>query len=241
MKKFKKIKLRVPRIPENAKIMSLLAIILVCAAPALVSVIDEKATFDTTYEKDIQAIPTGIEARLSWSADTPESTDKTFAILVEDNVITVALTTPASKAYVSSLTIYGFDPAIINGLVKLSLISDIEAKPLMTTMIGDVYKQFSFEAIDGVDGGYSYTPSSYDRVLIGGGDSTDLVFKYFGAALQESSIYTVSVVAEYGTAIHYGEIIVGATGALLLICALFATPFFGLGGYTGPKSKRRGA
>ena len=219
--------------------MSLMAIILICAAPALVSVIDEKATFDMTYEKDMQAIPTGINANLKWSADTPESTDKTFAVLVEDNVITVVLTTPASNAYLTAMTIYGFDPAIIDGLVKLSLISDIEAKPFMSTMLGGVYKQFHvFQAIDG---GYSYAPSSYDRALIGNGNSEDLAFNYNGAALHESSIYTVSVVAEYGTAIHYGEIIVGATGALLLICALFATPFFGLGGYTGPKSKRRGA
>lgn len=224
------------RLPSNAVIMSMMALMLIIGAPALVSAIDDEAATDVHYEKDIQVVSAGLDATLKWSADTPAETDKTFSVLVEDNTIIIALTTPASKAYITSLQIFNIDSATIDGLVSLDVVSDFNIKPYISTNVGGVYKQFhNFEAT-ATSGGFSYSPSSYDRVLLSSDDCFGFAIDFNGAFL-DSSIYTVTITAEYGTTIPYGEIIIGVTGVLLIVCAILATPWFSMNGLNIRKKK----
>lgn len=244
MKKFKKIKLRVPRIPENAKIMSLMAIILICAAPALVSIIDDSAQSDHmiamgSYTED----PTYGVLGLTWKADTPAEADKTISFLAaseNDGTNVFVLNALTSKAYFSSINsgIYVDSSDFAAGVSKIILHVDGDVKQIRLVPVVAPYSFASFKQIDDTN----TWVLDIDQVMLAklkANDANGSIQIYVGEDFDGTLSWTSETYAY--TTIPYGEIIVGATGVLLLICALFATPYFGLnGGYTGPKPKRRG-
>lgn len=235
MKKFKKIKLRVPRIPENAKIMSLMAIILICAAPALVSIIDDSDTQVMHTADGFKFVDRGTDNLFvqNWESETPENLIKTYTTSEIGSFI-FSFDSSAASDYVRVYEIRNLD--FDEGLTKIDIsvsepISSIRLKV-------DNIMFYVFEGVSDTD--FSLDVDQIAALNLTSGDSVSILI-YTLAEYDYGPGIIVDATTYYGTTIPYGEIIVGATGALLLICALFATPYFGLnGGYTGPKSKRRG-
>ena len=243
MKKFKKIKLRVPRIPENAKIMSLMAIILICAAPALVSVIDADSS-STSYDSPIVMPPRAL-SDIGFVADTPEEIVRTYSTLDYDGGYSTALDRTASAKYLAYESVV-FDKTEDMRFDKIVISVDGVIKNIQFTYVYNGLKVYAglftpvLDASGASTGVYEYVVSSLHQTRILSDGCTKI--GYGITFLPDNSLISWSVDYEFysNVSIPYGEIIIGATGALLLICALFATPYFGLGGYTGPKSKRRG-
>lgn len=239
MKKFKKIKLRVPRIPENAKIMSLMAIILICAAPALVSVIDDEQA--SNYNVEIPLDYTGFSASFDIGM-TSYSTEDSVATVVSDEGILVSSVDPTLVNSITAYRIYYLGDAF--GTADPSTISlavnDNPTSVLFRMIYSGGVSVFPMSADD--SGTYYVTLSSADKVFLSSQNVSQIMFFVQYEAGTAPAVFDADVTAYGFVSIPYGEIIVGATGVLLLICALFATPYFGLkGGYTGPRPKRRGA
>ena len=240
MKKFKKIKLRVPRIPENAKIMSLMAIILICAAPALVSTIDDKAS--ASFESQIDGLAELDNFKIYVGSDA-DITERTLSSINTDGSYTVALDTPATASTVIYYTFDNFSKSAMADVTKIVLTFDTDKIEEIRFIFGGIWNRF--ENVADADGNptttWTYELSSIDKARI----QSDVGFigiRVLFALGDAPAALTMDYETFGASSIAYGEIIVGATGALLLICALFATPYFGLnGGYTGPKPKRRGA
>ncbi len=248
MKKFKKIKLRVPRIPENAKIMSLMAIILICAAPALVSVIDDSMssqvmTKNIPFEDEDNLAITYVDTSGVWQTGAklaslyPSMNDGSYFYTVSN---------PEDAASVRMISIHSVAPTEIPNFDRMTITIDGDQPTSSYFSVNSstsptTHPRHNIYAIESAPGVWVIDADSIDRAKLGASqyDTWSLMIIYDGGLTTGSSVtvetYTASTIA-------YGEIIVGATGALLLICALFATPYFGLnGGYTGPKPKRRGA
>lgn len=237
-----------PRIPENAKLMSLMALILICAAPALVSTIDDSHNQDILVTNSLVAADdTGLVTSIYWDTGTPVDTDKTYSTLIDGNNVSYALSSASSKQYVGIYKLLNIDPSVFSSISKLTINTSVElhgvSRVQLTTDAGDTIPMYGFTEIFDANNilvGYEKEFSSYEKILISGSNIESV-----GILLQILTPGTASEFAEFeinpeiGTTIPYAEIIVGATGALLLICAIFATPYFGMGGFVKPK--RRGA
>lgn len=236
MKKFKKIKLRVPRIPENAKIMSLMAIILICAAPALVSSIDDSTTY--SYDSVVPGNQEILKQYVTFDAETPADVVKTYSSVVSDTGLIGVLDSPSTAAYITYID-YKYDSSLIPTFESMVITSTSFQNVWLTMNYNGVVTTIgAFEQVS--DGVFVYNLDSVEKVKLQSDKCTEIGFK--GKFIDDASdSWTVDIGYATTEYIPYGEIIVGATGVLLIVCALFATPFFGLGGYTGPKSKRRGA
>lgn len=235
----KKIKIRMPRIPENAKIMSLMALILICAAPALVSVIDDQ--INDEYAAEVALDDTGAYAVYDMGLISVSAPGDVAAVLPSDagswmiSAIdsTVVPTITAYRMYYTATAFETADPSIIN--------VDVAGTPKAVTL-RMVYDGGAVTLPMTSDNGiYSVTLSSVDKILLATSNITTVMFFVTYEAGTAPAVFTADVTAFTVGTVPYAEIIVGATGALLLICAIFATPWFGMGGYTGSKPKRRGA
>jgi len=226
--------------------MSLMAIILICAAPALVSVIDDTYVYEGTSE--VQLVDTDIAPMSSFiRAPTPEDpvnnasasyipaseNDGTFVLVLNDS------------SEINNVTYARFDGIDVAPLMSGTGLKVVTSSDLIRVTVNlynsdddTLNSQIYLTQSEADTSVWSKSLSSVDLVKIrSGAYDYAMVYMVGPNELYDMEIYSVG---EY--LIPYGEIVVGATGALLLICALFATPYFGLnGGYTGPKSKRRGA
>jgi len=247
----KKINLKKPKIPSNARLMSLMAIILICAAPALVSVIDDSAQSDHMIAMGPYVESDLANPRITFNEDMPSGADGTFSYIpgsANNGTHVFTMNTPANKIYAKSFLGFVIDNSIFDvGVSRIVLNfsgTDVTDVRFLTLIPGSAYSAVPFVEILDADGvgtnSFVCDIDSYSLAKIKSNDispSINIVFDdgFSGSFEMTSETYAF-------TTIPYGEIIVGATGALLLICALFATPYFGLnGGYTGPKPKRRGA
>lgn len=235
----KKINLKKLKIPSNARLMSLMAIILICAAPALVSTIDDKVS--ASFESQIDGLVELDEFNI-FVGSSADVALKTVSSIKDNGSYTVALDTPATASTVSCYTFDGFSKSAMADVTKIVLTFDTDKIEQIRFIFGGTL--VLFENVADADGNptttWTYELSSIDKARI----QSDVGFigiRVLFALGDAPAALTMDYETFGASSIAYGEIIVGATGALLLICALFATPYFGLnGGYTGPKSKRRG-
>jgi len=217
------------RLPNNAVVMSMMAVILVCAAPALVSVID-----DTVNEQyDMPLSPEFIDPRInsinmSLQGEPVEGTDLGIDIIREDNVITVLSSTPGYKG---TLSTFVMDKAIVKDVSKIVITSSSEHSLLLIESGGHNISG----TYDSDLGQYTFSLSSIEKHYIMQTASDDLAINVIDTPLSGNTFEAVETftIEVYGSVmIPYAEIIIGATGALLLICALLATPWFSTSGIT---------
>lgn len=232
--------IRAFRTPSAPVVMSLMALILIIGAPALVSTIDDKAS--ASFESQIDGLVELDEFKI-YVDSSADVALKTVSSIKDNGSYTVALDTPATASTVRYYTFDHFSKSAMADVTKIVLTFDTDKIEEIRFIFGGTWNRF--ENVADADGNptttWTYEISSIDKARI----LSDV--GYIGIRV----LFTVgdapaALTMDYETfgasSIAYGEIIVGATGAFLLICALFATPFFGLnGGYTGPKPKRRGA
>jgi hypothetical protein len=243
----KKLKrLKPPPVPGQVKLLSLLAIVLVCGAPALVSVID-----DSMQSEQMVAMGSYTEAKtiegetfplsLKWDTDTPEEAVKSFSFIPaseNDGTNVFVLNAISSKDYMVSINtgVYIDSADFEAGVSKIVLnfvgdVSSIRFVPL----IDGTYSFVNFTQIMTTDElgneiGTNSWELELDQVMLTklrANDARASLQIYVGDDFDGTLTWT-SETYRY-TTIAYGEIIIGATGALLCFCALMATPWFGIG------------
>lgn len=217
------------------KLLSLLAIVLVVGAPALVSIIDD--SYSASIETPVNGLvplDTGYKVYLGSSAD-PE--DKTVSVVNEDGTYIVAMDKPATAPTVTYYTFDGFSKSALSDVTKIVLTIDSDKVNHIRFIYGNTWKLFTnIVDTDGTPTNtWIFEPSSIDRARI----QSDVGF--IGIRV----LFTVgdapaALTMEYDTygtsSIAYGEIIVGLSGIVLMLCALFATPRFGVFKKKGVKS-----
>lgn len=217
--------------------MSLMAIILICAAPALVSSIDDSTTY--SYDSVVPGNQEILKQFVAFDAETPVDVVKTYSSVVSDTGLIGVLDSTAAADYIRYID-YKYDSSLIPTFDSM-VVTSTDFQTVYLTMVynGVTQNVGTFDRVS--DGEYVYILDSVEKVKLQSDKCTEIGLK--GKFIDDATDnWTVDIGYATTEYIPYGEIIVGATGALLLICALFATPYFGLnGGYTGPKSKRRGA
>jgi len=240
--------IRAFRTPSAPVVMSLMALILVIAAPALVSSIDDSYNQDILVTNTLVAADdTGLSASIYWNTSTPVDTDKTYSTLIDGNNVSYALSSASSKQYVGLYKLLNIDPSVFSSISKLTINTSVDLHPMsraqLTTDAGATIPMYGFTGIFDANNilvGYEKEFSSYEKTLISGSN-----IKSVGILLQILTDGTASEYAQFeinpeiGTTIPYAEIIVGATGALLIVCAILATPWVGTTGLT--IKKRRSA
>lgn len=221
LKKLKRLK--PPPVPGQVKLLSLLAIVLVCAAPALVSVID-----DTVNEQyDMPLSPDFDELKLypnnmRFEGEPVTGVGDDFDIIGEDNVISIL--SPAI-GYSGVFTISLMEKAIVKDVSKIVITTSEHGG--MSIGSGNYFVPGIYDADLGQ---YTFTLSSIDKHHIMQSSSDFLSINAAKKFVDDRSFELVEtyIIEVYGSVmIPYDEIIIGATGALLLICALLATPWFG--------------
>lgn len=227
--------------------MSLMALILICAAPALVSVIDDKTTSEQMISMGSFAEADSSAPWVRKTVDAPADADMTFSYLTDNGSHVFTLNTVASKSFVSAVEGIKIDNSEFDAGVSRIVLhfagSDVASVRLVTSIPGGAYSYIAFKEVLDADGvgtnSFVCDIDSYNLTKIKANDISPAIAISFTDGF--SGMFEMTSETFASTMIPYGEIIVGAAGALLLICAIFATPWFGMGGYTGSKPKRRGA
>ena len=238
--------IRAFRAPSAPVVMSLMALILIIGAPALVSTIDDSHNQDILVTNDLVAADdTGLLDSIYWNPSAPVDTDRTYSALIDGNNVSYALSSVSSKQYVGVYRLYNIDPSVFSSISKLNINTSVELNPAsrveLTTDAGATIKMYGFTAIYDANNnlvGYEKDFSSYEKTLISGSN-----IKSVGILFQILTTGTAPEYAEFeinpeiGITIPYGEIIVGATGVLLIVCAILATPWVGTTGLTIKRRK----
>lgn len=229
------------RLPSNAAVMTMMAVILVCAAPALVSIIDDSAQSDHmiamgSYTEDDLSAP--------WvrkMADAPADADMTFSYIPSsDNNGTHVFTLNdlANKAHVSVIDGIKIDSAVFDAGVSRIVLNfsgtDVDSVRLVTTIPGGTYSFVWFTEVLDADGigtnSFVCDLDSYQLTKIKANDLSPGIAIAFDGGF--SGVFEMTSETYASTTIPYGEIIIGATGALLIICAILATPWVSTSGLT---------
>jgi hypothetical protein len=205
---------KVFRLPSNAVVMSMMAVILVCAAPALVSAIDDTLSYEHTFEADLDPDLYTVHARKTGETPLPLS----YVVdPVDPSIITIAF--PEG----SDPTMYLY--VLITNETK---IFDGQVRNLRFTVTGDPTKVY-INSIGGLnklsDGVFLTDVSTIDNERL---SDSSFEFQVHGC----DEVFTVDIDIEKSASFAYGDFIIGATGVLLLTCAILATPWFGTSGLT---------
>jgi len=206
--------------------MSLMALILICAAPALVSVIDDSDSYNYTTVGEVTSDNIGFAG--FWSNDIPPDTDKTFVGLLDDNKVTATLTEPTSAEYLDQYRIQNLNTDIFDNLTKFLIVLDTDVDDRYPVKIVSGGQTYYFTQVDDTNV-WEFSPSTIDKLKITSNESFVIVV---WPAEKTSYIEMELIPYITGATIAYGEIIVGATGALLIVCAILATPWVGTTGLT---------
>jgi len=233
--------IRAFRAPSAPVVMSLMALILIIGAPALVSMIDDSAQSE-------HMIPLGSYTEDDLSApwvrkmvDAPADADMTFSYISgADNGGThvFTLNTLANKAYVNAIEGIKIDNSVFDGGVSRVILSfdgsDVLDVRLVTSIPGESYSYVRFVEILDADGVgtnvFVCDLDSYQLTKIKANDLSPGIAIGFNGGF--SGVFEMTSETYASTTIPYGEIIVGATGVLLIVCAILATPWVGTTGLT---------
>ena len=236
------------RLPGNAVVMSMMAVILVCGAPAVVALIDDSMQSEEmislgSYAEDDLSTP-----RVNKMGDAPEVLDMSFSYIpgsANNGTHVFTLNTFENKTYVSSVAGFGIDNSVFDAGVSRIVLnfsgSDIDRVRLNTSIPGGSTTTVQFVEILDADGvgtnSWVCDIDSYNLAKIKANDFSPYIFIGFNGNF--SGGFEMTSEMYKSTTIPYGEMIIGATGVLLLVCALLATPWYGLSGYTGRRITRR--
>lgn len=240
---------RVIRPPSNAVVMSLMAIVLLVGAPALISVIDDSIQSEQKISLGSYAVEDeDREPFIKKMPDAPEDVDLSFSYIpgFDNNGTHVfTLNTLANKTYLSVVTMPKIDNSVFDAGVSRIVLNFSGSVPnevlLKTTVPEGAYSHVRFVEILDADGvgtnSWVCDIDSYSLAKIKANDISPNISISFNG--ESSGVFEMTSETYKFTTIPYGEIIIGMTGGLLLICALFATPFFGVGGITKKNKNRR--
>lgn len=236
MKKVKNEIKRAFRLPGNAAVMTMMAVILVCAAPALVSIIDDSYTGSFEFESDLSVKSLDdleISSHQPTKVNDVNTTDGEKATIIRDgNSYSVVHAVTGSYGWIY---IKDFDNTMVkDGVSKIVVTTSSPMKVDIRFYNGAASDIFSLSR-DDTNTVHTLELSSVDIVKIRSYpvDAMDVIV--WGAAVDhpfDEAVTTVTVSAYGNVMIPYGEIIIGATGALLLVCAILATPWVSTSGLT---------
>jgi len=215
---------RIVKPPSQSVILSLMALILIVGAPALIAMIDnEDSTHDLIVKSDISSYFDDGRFYGVWH-EKPDDVTVSYDGLVDGNTVVI---TADYYDYSGSFDIGDLDVSLLTDLAKLELrSSEILNVGFRTSIIlEDGYRIQSSISEDGV---LTFSPSSVDLIKI----SNSEIFNIRITPTDPTSVIELEFTPYYQYTIPYGEIIIGATGVLLMVCAIFATPWFGIGGIT---------
>lgn len=220
--------------PSQSVVLSLIALILLSGAPALVSVID-----DSTYD-DYFSIESPLEMKtntISFDADRPEDLIRTSETVITPEGYVTVLDSDLASEYVKHQVIR-FDPDTLSSFDKITFVAPIGISIYMYMTFNEKNTPLGHATPllddDGERTGvHEFIPSSAQKIQIASDKCTAIGFDVrMPAEGAPASSWAIEYTFYDSFNIPYGEIIIGATGALLIICALFATPWFGIGGVT---------
>lgn len=227
--------------PSAPVVMSLMALILIMGAPALVSVIDDSAQSDHMIAMGPYVESDLANPRITFNEDTPSGADTTFSYIpgsTNNGTHVFTMNTPANKIYAKSFLGLIIDNSIFDAGVSRIVLNfsgtDVTDVRFLTMTPGSAYSAVHFVEILDADGvgtnSFVCDIDSYSLAKIKSNDispSINIVFDdgFSGSFEMTSETYAF-------TTIPYGEIIVGATGVLLIVCAILATPWVGTTGLT---------
>lgn len=219
------------RLPSNAVVMSMMAVILVCAAPALVSIIDD--SYSASIETPVNGL-VPLDEKYTVYVDSPaDPIDKTVSVVSDDGAYIVALDKPSIASTVRYYSFDWFSKSALADVTKIVLTIDSDKVSSIRFSFGGTWKEFVNVADANGDPTttWVFEPSSIDRARMQsdvGFIGIRILFPVGDAPAALTMEYDT-----YGTtSIPYGEIIIGATGALLLVCAILATPWVSTSGLT---------
>jgi hypothetical protein len=234
---------KVFRLPSNAVVMSLMAVILVCAAPAVVSMID-----DSMESEHMVAMGSYTEAEtpglgLMWDTDTPEEAVKSFSFIPaseNEGTNVFVLDAISSKEFMYSINsgvlIDNADFEAGVSKIVLNFDGDVSSIRFVPIIEGAPYSFVLFTQIMTTDElgneiGTNSWELELDQIML-----TKLRSNGANASLQiyvgddfDGTLTWTSETYKF-TTIPYGEMIIGATGVMLLVCAILATPWFSTSG-----------
>lgn len=157
--------------------------------------------------------------------------DLGVSIIREDNVISILSDTPG---YSGVLTIFFMDKSIISDTTKIVIRASEYSGIFIEAGDHDVYGVYDPETQE-----YTITLSSIDRHYIMSTESDFVSINLVNTAASGktySAVETISIEVYGSVMIPYAEIIIGLSGIVLMLCALFATPWFGFFKKKGVKS-----
>lgn len=224
-------------IPYNTQIFSMFAIILIIGAPALISIIDDSYTYEGVSETQLLDVTDDYSFIRITNEEGSETADTSYIPASEnDGIFVIALNDPSDIDKVRFARISGIDIAPLMsgaGNVKIITSSDLSSISLITQgEDNNIVVSFIQSEVDPTV--WTASLSSLDLIKLKSGAYDFMYVQMYGP----NEIYDMEIFAVGEYVIPYGEIIIGMTGGLLLICALFATPWFDVDGLNIKKKRR---
>lgn len=236
MKKVKNEIKRAFRLPGNAAVMTMMAVILVCAAPALVSIVDD--SYNVVYdaetiilEKDLDWINNFVRTSIGGVSSTADFSY--VAASVNGGVHIMTLEDPAD---ITDVVFYRFADldfsSLVGGASKISVVTEsAPANIRFGALSGDNLS--TLFSVSLVQSEVDPTVWSVDLNQIQMAQlRSGIVGSVFFDVYADTVYVDLGISTFEGVVLPYGEIIIGATGALLLVCAILATPWVSTSGLT---------
>ena len=205
--------------------LSLLAVMLVVAAPMMISILDNDVSYDLSSKQSFNAPSRKVIGGTPMGANEIES-----ATCVNDDAGNYILTTNTTDDYQDIAVILDIT---INDLLEFNGLSATVSTPDVVSVHVKVFGTNHTVRSAGVvekDGTFSMKFSSLDMALLkaidddGDNPGVHVIFE-FGEMKNVSAIsFTLNTLKS--TTIVNATMIMGAVGVLLIICAILATPFF---------------
>lgn len=224
------------------KLLSLLAIVLVVGAPALVSIIDDSMssqvmTKNVPFEDEDNLAITYIDTSNVWQ---PGSKLASLYPSMNDGAYFYTSSNPADAATVKSVSIHSVRPTDVPTFNRMTITVEGDEPTSLylsvnSTTSSTTHPRYNIDAIESNPGVWVIDADSIDRAKLGASqyDTWSIFLTYTGGLTTGS---TVTVETYTASTIAYGEIIIGLSGIVLMLCALFATPWFGVFKKKGVKS-----
>lgn len=221
--------IRAFRAPSAPMVMSLMALILIVGAPALVSMIDNSINED--YAVEVALDDTNAFGSYDMGSTFPVASD-VVTILPSDGGWMIS---PLDQSKVPTITAYRmyYDGSAFSSADPTIVTVSLSGTPtsVVFRFTTDTGAQV-FPMVLGDDGSYSITLTSADKILLTSGSVNKVMIFATYQAGTAPAVFSGAVTAYSMVTVPYAEIIVGATGALLIVCALLATPWLGTSGLT---------
>lgn len=235
MKKVKNEIKRAFRLPGNAAVMTMMAVILVCAAPALVSIVDD--SYNEVYDVETIILEKDLEinnfVRTSIGGVSSTADFSYVAASVNGGVHIMTLEDPAD---ITDVVFYRFADldfsSLVGGASKISVVTEsAPANIRFGALSGD--NSSTLFSVSLVQSEVDPTVWSVDLTQIQMAQlRSGIVGSVFFDVYADTVYVDLGISTFEGVVLPYGEIIIGATGALLLVCAILATPWVSTSGLT---------